>query len=327
MKRANKMARFLALVMALCLALTTMVYAAEAGMLWLSVTLSENGKDTTALLLTDTVVTDGLIKVTYDPEKLTYEDILVSSAYVAMHAVNADKAGELLISWVAPNAYTMEGNAAALIEIHFKGTDGASLEITGEAHDADGNALSIGSVDTAALEQELAKAEALKAEDYTEDSWADLEAAVENAENTLSDPTATQAEVDAAAKALKEAIAALEKFVPADKTDLKKAVELADKVNEEDYTEASYSALEEALKAAKAVLADERAKQADVDAATKALNDAYKALVLAPTQKPESGGTPDTGDTTMVVPMMIMALVSAAAVVLLVYKSKNLQGR
>ncbi len=323
MKRANKVVRILAVIIVMCMMMATVASAAEAGKLWIRVTESENGKDTAALIVTDTTVTDGLVKVTYDPAKLTYKDLLVSSEYVAMHSVNAAEAGIILISWVAPEAYTADGTPITLIQINFEGSaEGTPLEATGVGHDAQGNEIQIGTVDTSALEEAIQAAEALKEDDYTEETWAALEEALENARDTLEDPTASQAEVDQAAKDLQDAIAALEDYVePVDKTELEKAIDKAKAVDEDEYTADSYKAMEAALKIAESVYADEDATQEEVDAATKALNAAYKALV------PTTGKNPGTGDQTPLVPVMAIAALAAVGIVaLLVLKKNNKKG-
>jgi len=64
-------------------------------------------------------------------------------------------------------------------------------------------------VDKAALEAQIAAAGALAASDYTPGTWAALQTALAAAKLTDADGAATQAEADAAASALKEAIAGL----------------------------------------------------------------------------------------------------------------------
>ena len=316
MKPANKFLRALALVIVMAVMMATVAYAAEAGNLWLSLSESENGKNTTALIITDTTVTDGLVKVTYDPEVLTYKGVMVSSEYVAMHSVNAAEAGVVLISWVAPEAYEHDGSAITLIEVNFEGASEA-IEAAGLAHDADGNELSIGAVDTSALEEALAKTEDLIEEDYTEESWAAMEEAKAAAEAVLADPTATQSEIDAAAAALEEAIAALEE-IPVDKSELEEAIEKAESKKEKDYTKKSWAAMKAALKVAKKTLDDENATQEEVDAAADALNKAIKALV------PTTGKNPGTGDESPLVPVAaIGALALVGIVVLLTMKKKG----
>lgn len=318
MKRVNKLLRIVALVIVMCM-MATVAYAAENANVWLSVSESANGKDTVALIVTDTTVTDGLVKVTYDAEALTYKGVMVSSEYVAMHSVNAEEAGVVLISWVAPEAYQADGSALTLIEIHFEGVGEAAVEAAGIAHDAEGNEIAIGSVDTSALEEAIAKAEKLTEEDYTEESWNALEEAKAAAEETLADPTATQFEIDAAAEALEEAIAALEEK-PVDKSALEKAIADANAKKQKDYTKKSWDAMKAALKVAEKVMKDKDATQDEVDAAADALNKAIKALV------PTSGKNPETGDDAqpvLVAAIAAIALIGIGALVVLKNKKKG----
>ncbi len=317
MKRFSKIVRLLALAMVLCMMMATVAAAAEAGNVWLSVTGSET--DTVATIVTDTTVTDGLVKVTYDPEVLTYQDVRVNSSYVAMYSVNAEEAGVVLISWVAPEAYEADGTALDLIEVVFEGN--GTVEATGIAHDAEGNELAVGTVDTSALEEAIAKAEALTEEDFTQESWAAVEEAKENAEAVLADPTATQSEIDAAAEALEEAMAALEEYV-VDKSELEEAIEKAEKLKKADYTKKTWDAMQAALKVAEKVMADEDATQEEVDDAADALNKAIQALA------PATGKNPSTGDES---PLTLVAAIGALALVgivamLVVMSKKNKKG-
>lgn len=79
-------------------------------------------------------------------------------------------------------------------------------------------------VNTDALTAAIAATETLTGSGYTADSWAALEAAMQNANAVLSDPDATQDEVDEATAAL---IAALDALVAATGDD------------EDDYTDSS----------------------------------------------------------------------------------------
>ena len=320
MKRVNKLLRVLALVMVLCMTMATVAYAAESGKVWLSVSESANGKNTIALIVTDTTVTDGLVKVTYDPEALTYKGTMVSSGYVAMHSVNAEESGVVLISWVAPEAYESDGSAITLIEVTFEGVEEeTSIEAAGVAQDAAGNEYPIGTVDKTELEETIAETEELNEEDYTEESWAALQEAKEIYAALLKDPTATQEEIDEAVAALEEAIAALEE-PPVDKSELEKAIEKAESKKEKDYTKKSWAAMEAALKVAESVYADEDATQEEVDAATDALLKAIKALV------PTTGKNPGTGDESqpvLVAAIAALALIGIGALVVMNNKNKK----
>ena len=321
MKAVNKLLRLLALVLIMSMMLATVAFAAETGKVWISVAESANGKDTVALILTDTTVTDGLVKVTYDPEALTYQGVMVSSEYVAMHSVNAEEPGTVLIAWVAPEAFEADGSVLTLIEVNFEGVqEENTLEAAGVAQDAEGNDIVIGSVDTSALEEAIAKTEELKEEDYTEESWKALEEAKEAAEAVLEDPTATQSEIDEAAEALEEAIAALEEK-PVDKSELEKAIENANSKVKKDYTKKSWDAMQAALKVAEKVMADEDATQEEVDAAADALNKAIKALV------PATGKNPETGDNSQLGLVAVIAgLCAVGMAALAVMNSKRKKG-
>ena len=322
MKAVNKLLRLLAIALVLSMTMAAVAVAAETGEIWLSVTESPNGKSTVARIVTDTTVTDGLVKVTYDPETLTYKGVMVSSEYVAMHSVNAEEAGTVLISWVAPEAWEADGSVQTLIEVTFEGVSG-TVEAAGVAHDAGGNELAIGAVDTSALEEAIAKAQALSGEDYTKESWKDLEKALKDAEKVLADPTATQSEIDEAAEALEEAIAALEEK-PVDKSKLEEAIKDANSKVKKDYTKKSWDAMQAALKVAQKVLKDKDATQEEVDAATDALNKAIKALV------PSTGKAPGTGDESqlvLVAAIGAMALLGMGALVVMNNRNKKKGGK
>ena len=319
MKRLNKIVRLMALVVVMCMMMATVATAAEAGKVWLSVT--ESDEDTVALIITDTTVTDGLVKVTYDPEVLTYQGVQVNSEYVAMHAVNPEEAGVVLISWVAPEAYEADGSALVLIEVTFAGIqEENTLDAVGTVHDAAGNELTIGDVDTSALEEAIAKAEALTEQDYTEESWKALEEAKAAAESVLADPTATQSQVDQAAEALEEAMAALEQMV-VDKTELEKAITKAKSLKKSDYNKQSWDAMQAALKVAEAAMKDEDATQEEVDAAADALNKAIKALV------PATGKNPGTGDNSQLDLVAVIGVLALVGIVALIVIRKKKGGK
>lgn len=208
MKIAGKAVAALLLAALMVVMLPMSALAAEDGKVWLSVSEDDG---TTALIVADTLVTDGLVVVTYDSEKLTYVGVETEEAYVAMHAVNAEEPGVVKISWVAPGPYETDGNAFCLIRVLFEGVEEEStLAIAGTAHDAEGNTVTVGEgVDTAELEAAIKAAEAVKKDKYTDETVAAMEEALKDAKAVLADPIATQDEVDAAAEALRAAIKAL----------------------------------------------------------------------------------------------------------------------
>ncbi len=209
MKNATRALSLLVLAALLCAMMTTAVLADESEIVWLSVT--ETDGKVTAHIVTNTVVTDGYIKLTYDANTLTYDGVTTEEAYVSQYSVNPGSAGTVKIAWVAPGEYTADGTGLTLIQVRFTGTDASSLELTGIVHDAAGKEISLGQVDTSALSAAIADAEALKEADYTAESWKVLADALADAKAALADPTVTQSEADAAAAALTGAIAALQK--------------------------------------------------------------------------------------------------------------------
>ena len=108
-------------------------------------------------------------------------------------------------------------------------------------------------VDKTALEEAIAEAEGLNAEDYTEESFEALKEILRDAKAILDDENAPQDEVDSVTADLKAAIAAL---VPAetepeetvDKSDLEAAIKELFKLNPDDYTEESVKAVSKALR-------------------------------------------------------------------------------
>ena len=134
-------------------------------------------------------------------------------------------------------------------------------------------------VDTTALQTAIDAAEALSASKYSEASWKAMQEALAAAKAALT--SGDQAAIDAAAKALADAVAAL----TVDTSALQTAIDAADKLVEADYTAETWANFAAALAAAKAALASD--DQATIDAATKALTDAVDALELKSVTPPD----------------------------------------
>lgn len=139
-----------------------------------------------------------------------------------------------------------------------------------------------GVADTTALRAVIAQSETLQEADYTPSTWTGLQDALTAAKALTAE--ATQAEVDAAAAALRAAIDAL--TGRADRTALDAAMVKANALQKDDYTGETWAAVESALTAANALTAE--ATQDEVDAAAKALNAAIDALEKAtPPEAPD----------------------------------------
>lgn len=177
-------------------------------------------------------------------------------------------------------------------------------------------------------------------DDHTAESWKTFAEALENAAAVLKDENADQASVDAAYNTLQAAADALQKKPSepgqpaADKDKLQNLYDTNKNIEQGNYTDASYQAYKDALKAAQAVLEDPDATQKEVSKAYSDLLDAIKGLTDG--SVPETSGKPDksdkndtdgavqTGDNTPIVAAVCITIAAAlAAVVCVLYKKKR----
>lgn len=138
--------------------------------------------------------------------------------------------------------------------------------------------------DKSALRYEIDYSKSLDELDYTVESWRNLIDTVDIAQVKYDGDSITTEEiteqiglVQAARKAL-----VIDDSADGDKAELEKLVAEAEKLNEDDYTKSSYSALQDALTAAKKVLDKEHAKQPRIDTVKEKLQAAIDALVKKP---------------------------------------------
>ena len=128
--------------------------------------------------------------------------------------------------------------------------------------------------DKTELEKQLADAKSKTETDFSPTTWSALEEAKKDAQAVEDNATATQAQIDDAAKKLKAAIDALK----TDKTELEKQLADAKSKTETNFSPTTWSALEEAKKDAQAVEDNTTATQAQIDDAAKKLKAAIDAL-------------------------------------------------
>ena len=131
--------------------------------------------------------------------------------------------------------------------------------------------------DLTALNEAITLAESKNADSYTTATWSVLADALANAK-TL-DENSPVDEVGNATVALNEAIAGL--VLKADLTALNEAIASASELNADEYTDATWQALQDALNGANGLTTE--SAQADVDAAAKSIKDAIDALETIPT--------------------------------------------
>ena len=308
------------IVAALMLAmLSTSVFATESGNVWLNVTETQEG-NTRVSIVTDTAVTDAYVELSFDNENLSYIGAETNSDCVAVYSANADESGKVKIAWVSSGDYTADEAGVSVMTFIFTGVADAMPAMSGQLSDVQGNALNIRetvkeNVDKTELTKAVLAAQGLKAENYTEESFAVLAAALSAGQAVLEKEQATQNEVDEAAKVLNDAMDALVLISSAGEDavvntdELAKLVLKAEGLQKIMYSEESFDAMEAVLADAKAVLSNAEATQEQVDAAAAQLKSAIDALVLI------SGDAPDTGNTFMTLPMILLVVLSGVGIV------------
>ena len=158
MKRMKRALTLLLAVMLACVLMAGYAMAAEEEAVWL--VAEETAGVVSGKVETNAAVTNGVIRVTFDPAKLTYTGCDFAGeyeAYVAMNAVNDTKAaeGELQIAWVAPENDSLADATAVLFQVNFTKAPGneeavtaSDVQVTGEANKADGTVVPVGEAPT-----------------------------------------------------------------------------------------------------------------------------------------------------------------------------------
>lgn len=315
MKQVKKIVCAL-LLAALVFAMPTAAFASEDGSMWLCTT--ETSDSTTVHVVTDATVTDGLVEIAYDVSALTYQNLTVSEEYVAMYSVNAETPGSVKISWVAPNAYPSDGKGISLISVNFSGVEEkSSVALSGTGNKESGSDVLITEApDFVELEKAILEAEGLNKNLYTKKTYDVLKDALVAARAVFENPISSQKEIDSATKLLTEAMDNLVLLIfdfegSADTSELEKAIAKAEGLDESKYTKKSFKEVEKELKDAKAVLANRNSTQLEVDAAAKDLKDAIAALKLLSEEY-----NPSTGVESMMNTVIVMAVLSAAGIVI-----------
>lgn len=181
-------------------------------------------------------------------------------------------------------------------QVTFKVADDAEAPGRGVISEIDGKAFTGGEkiifvlvdknklpeVDKTTLIATIQEAQTFDKAIYTEETYSILENALSEAVRVAENADATQDVVDNAERVLRAAIDGLVvKEIPAqvDKTNLENAMKEAQALKKDDYTEASYKVLEDALNAALEVAENADATQEEVNNAEKVLRNAVSGLV------------------------------------------------
>ena len=252
----------------------------------------------------DTATHTQTIAMTYLPADYTKVDEAIAKA----NALNKDNYKDFSAVETAVNAVVRDKNI----------TDQSEVDAMANAIEDAIAALQYKDADYTKVDAALAKANALKKDDYKDFS------AVETAVNAVvrGKNITEQAEVDAMAKAIEDAIAALQ-YKDADYTRVDAAIARANALNKNDYKD--FSGVECAIRAV--ARGKNITQQAEVDAMAKAIEDALAALqykdankTTQPTPAPAATATPQytipqTGDTSNPALLVVLMLVSGSAAI------------
>ena len=252
----------------------------------------------------DTATHTQTIAMTYLPADYTKVDEAIAKA----NALNKDNYKDFSAVETAVNAVVRDKNI----------TDQSEVNAMANAIEDAIAALQYKDADYTKVDAALAKANALKKDDYKDFS------AVETAVNAVArgKNITEQAEVDAMAKAIEDALAALQ-YKDADYTRVDAAIARANALNKNDYKD--FSGVECAIRAV--ARGKNITQQAEVDAMAKAIEDALAALqykdankTTQPTPAPAATATPQytipqTGDTSNPALLVVLMLVSGSAAI------------
>ena len=234
------------------------------------------------------------IAMTYLPADYTKVD----EAIVKANALNKDEYKDFTAVEAAVNAVVRDKNI----------TEQSEVDAMAKAIEDAIAALQYKDADYTKVDAAIAKANALNKDDYKD--FSGVEAAV-NA--VVRDKNITeQAEVDAMAKAIEDAIAALQ-YKDADYTKVDEAIAKANALNKDEYKD--FTAVEAAVKAV--VRGKNITEQSEVDKMAKAIEDAIAALEKKPasTKPGTSDKSPQTGDTSNFALWIALLFVSSGAAI------------
>ena len=233
------------------------------------------------------------IAMTYLPADYTQVDEAIAKA----NALNKDNYKDFSAVEAAVNAVVRDKNI----------TEQSKVDAMAKAIEDAIDALQYKDADYTKVDAAIAKANALNKDNYKDFS------AVEAAVNAVvRDKNITeQSEVDAMAKAIEDAIDALQ-YKDADYTKVDEAIAKANALNKNDYKD--FSGVETAVKAV--VRGKNITEQSEVDKMAKAIEDAIAALEKKPasTKPGTSDKSPQTGDTSNLTLWIALLLASAGAV-------------
>ena len=246
------------------------------------------------MITADTATHTQTIAMTYLPADYTKVDEAIAKA----NALNKDNYKDFSAVETAVNAVVRDKNI----------TEQSEVDAMAKTIEDAIAALQYKDADYTKVDAAIAKANALNKDNYKD--FTGVEAAVNAV--TRGKNLTEQTEVDAMAKAIENAIAALQ-YKDADYTKVDAAIAKANALNKNDYKD--FSGVEAAVKAV--VRGKNITEQSEVDKMAKAIEDAIAALEKKPasTKPGTSDKSPQTGDTSNLALWIALLFVSGGAAI------------